>query len=255
MEGLLDSKEQMLTQIAKNLGRQAQSRFVPEQLSPFQWQVAQLDAGQLVMQLMDEVERVGGQTVQLNSVEVKAYLESLLPTSFEVPVALSDGEALRRLGIRKWLERSGRRIVPTLKEFIAEELQLREMHSMQTPSDKEITTLVERYKALLLEAAVGITTADFALADTGTLVIVSGTEQHRLISLLPPLHICLLDPTHILPSMTDLLAHLRDRFSESESAPKNMTCITGPSRTADIEQTITMGVHGPKSLHLILYSR
>ena len=254
MQRLLDGKEQMLTQIANILGRQAHSQFVPEPLTPFHSQVDQLDTGELVLQLMDEVKNVGGQAVQLSSeIEVGEYLKSLLPARLEAPVALSDGEALRRLGIRKWLERSGRRIVPGLKEFIAEELQPDQSHSMQTLPDEEIATLVERYKALLLEASVGITTADFALADTGTLVIVSGTEQHRLISLLPPVHICLLDSARILPSLTDLLAHLRDRFSEAESAPKNMTCITGPSRTADIEQTITMGVHGPRSLHLILY--
>lgn len=239
MQSLLDGKEQMLTQIANILGR---SQFVPEPLPPFHWQVDQLDAGELVLQLMDEVKNVGGQAVQLNSeLEINEYLESLLPTSLDIPIALSDGEALDRLGIQERLERSGRRIVPPLKQFL------------QTQPGEETTTLVERYKTLLLEASVGITTADFGLADTGTLVIVSGNEQHRLISLLPPVHICLLDSTRILPSLTDLLAHLRDRFSDAESAPRSMTCITGPSRTADIEQTITMGVHGPRSLHLILY--
>src|SRR5205085_12582893 len=112
----------------------------------------------------------------------------------------------------------------------------------------------EQYRGLLLGAAVGITTADYALADTGTLVLVSGDEQHRLISLLPPTHVCLLDPARVLPSLPDLLARVRGRFSPPEAAPKNMTCIPGPSRTADIEQAITMGVHGPKSLHVILYA-
>lgn len=236
----------MLTQIAKVLGRKAPSKFVPEPLPPFHWPVAQLDAWELVEQLMDEVTKVGGHAVQLSSeAEIKEYLESLLPATLEVPIAVSDGEALRRLGIRDWLASSGRRIVPVLKELIEEELQLDPPHS--------IGTLVEQYKALLLEASVGITTADFGLADTGTLVIVSGTEQHRLMSLLPPVHVCLLDSARILPSLTDLLHHLRNRFSDAKSAPRNMTCITGPSRTADIEQTITMGVHGPRSLHVILY--
>lgn len=224
MASLVDGKEQMLTQIANILGR---SHFVPEPLPTFHWQVAQLDAGELVEQLMDEVTKVGGHAVRLNSeLEINEYLESLLPASLEVPIALSDGETLSRLGIRERLETSGRRIVPVLKQF------------MQTSPDEETATLVERYKALLLEASVGITTADFGLADTGTLVIVSGNEQHRLMSLLPPVHICLLDSARILPSLTDLLDHLRDRFSDAESSPKNMTCITGPSRTADIEQTI-----------------
>lgn len=243
MQNSVAGKEQMLTQIAKTLGRQEPPPFVSEPLPPFHWQVAQLDAGELVVQLMDEVRKVGGRAVQLNSeIEVQLYIESVLPPSLEAPVALSDGAGLGRFGIREWLESSGRRIVPVLKEFVAHELQ-----------PEESAPVVEQYKALLLEAAVGITTADFGLADTGTLVIVSGTEQHRLISLLPPVHICLIDSSRILPSLTDLLDQLRDRFSDAESAPKNMTCITGPSRTADIEQTITMGVHGPRSLHVVLY--
>lgn len=246
----------MLAQIKNALGRKTGSQFAPESLPPFHWKAAELDAGDLVIQFMAEVEKVGGNVTQANTeAEVKEYLEGLLPTSLDVPVALSDGDGLRRLGIREWLARSGRRIVPALKEFIAAELQPSGTRSMQAPDGEQVATLVEQYENLLLGAAVGITTADFALADTGTLVIVSGTEQHRLISLLPPTHICLLDPARILPSLTDLLAHMRDRFSQSESAPKNMTCITGPSRTADIEQAITMGVHGPKSLHLVLYSR
>jgi len=241
----------MLTEIAQVLGRQAQSPYVPESLAPFYWQVAQLDRGALVAQLMDEVTNVGGQAVRLKSAaEVREYLESLLPAELTVPVAVSDGEALRRLGIPRWLAESGRRVIPGLKEFVAEELN---SGGAQTVPCEEIAPLVERYKALLMEAAVGITTGDFGLADTGTVVIVSGTEQHRLISLLPPAHICLLDSTRILPSLTNLLFHMCARFSESELVPKNITCITGPSRTADIEQAITMGVHGPKSLHVILY--
>jgi L-lactate dehydrogenase complex protein LldG len=174
---------------------------------------------------------------------LKEHLAGLLPAGPSEPVALSDGAVSQRLGLREWLAASGRPVVPTLKEFIA-----------GAPDGGEVAAAVERYKGLLLEAAVGITTADYALADTGTLVLVSGGEQHRLISLLPPTHVCLLDPARILPSLSQLLARLRGKFGTPESAPKNMTCITGPSRTADIEQAITMGVHGPKSLHVILYA-
>jgi L-lactate utilization protein LutC len=143
--------------------------------------------------------------------------------------------------------------VPSLKEFIAAEWRKGGGPSAQAPRAEQVETLVGQYRRLLFEAAVGVTTADYALADTGTLVIVSGEEQHRLISLLPPTHVCLLDPARVLPSLTRLLAHVRGRFSPPESAPRNLTCITGPSRTADIEQAITTGVHGPKSLHVILY--
>jgi len=106
----------------------------------------------------------------------------------------------------------------------------------------------------LLDSSIGVTGAEYALADTGTLVLVSGGEQHRLISLLPPVHVCLLSPKNIFPSLTQLLAHAGGRFYSRATPPQALTLITGPSRTADIEQTITMGVHGPKSLHVLIYS-
>lgn len=242
----------MLARIREALGRPARPTSAPEPLPPFPAQVAGLDASGRVEQFVSELQKVGAGVTRANGAgEVKECLESLLRASPDAAVALSDGEALRRLGLRAWLAGVGRRVVPSLREFIAEEGAGADA---PTPGGGDVAALVERYRGLLLDAAVGITTADYALADTGTLVIVSGGEQHRLISLLPPAHVCLLDPARILPSLTHLLAEVGGRFNDPESVPKNMTCITGPSRTADIEQAITMGVHGPKSLHVILHS-
>lgn len=254
MKSLSDGKEQMLARIRNGLNRPAALPVRPEPLPPFRTEDAELDADERVAQLLSELEGVGANVARLNTeAEVKEHLASLLPASPDAPIALSDGEGLRRLGLREWLEGTGRRVVPSLKEFIAAERRKGCAPSASAPRAEQVETLVEQYRRLLLEAAVGITTADYALADTGTLVIVSGEEQHRLISLLPPTHVCVLDPARVLPSLTRLLAHMSSRFSAPECAPKNLTCITGPSRTADIEQAITTGVHGPKSLHVILY--
>ncbi|HWW74158.1 MAG TPA: lactate utilization protein [Pyrinomonadaceae bacterium] len=241
-----------MARIGDALGRPARPPSAPAPLPPFRAKADELDGGERVAQFISELARVGAGAAQLSTeAEVKEHLESLLPAGADEPVALSDGDGVRRLGLREWLAGTGRRVVPSLKEFIAEGLP---SGSAAAPGGEGVAALVEQYRGLLLEAAVGITTADFALADTGTLVLVSGDEQHRLISLLPPSHVCLLDPSRVLPSMTSLLERVRGRFSQPDSAPRNMTCITGPSRTADIEQAITMGVHGPKSLHVILHS-
>lgn len=242
----------MLARIGDALGRTARPAFAPSPLPPFRTKAAELDGGERVAQFISELSRVGAGAAQLSTeAEVKGHLESLLPAGADAPVALSDGPGLRRLGLREWLAGTGRRVIPSMREFIEEGLRT---GSAGTHGGEEVATLVEQYRGLLLEASVGITTADFALADTGTLVLVSGDEQHRLISLLPPSHVCLLDSSRVLPSMTSLLERVRGRFSPPDSAPRNMTCITGPSRTADIEQAITMGVHGPKSLYVILHS-
>ena len=241
----------MLARISEALGRRAGPATAPEPLPPFPARAVALDAGERSAQFMSELEKVGGRATRLDTEgEVKESLTGLLPADLDAPVALSDGRELRRLKLRAWLSGAGRKVVPSLKEFLAESSSA----GSRGAAEAEVAALVERYRGLLLEAEVGITTADYALADTGTLVLVSGDEQHRLISLLPPAHVCLLDPARILPSLADLLARLRGIFSPPESALRNMTCITGPSRTADIEQAITTGVHGPKSLHVILHS-
>jgi L-lactate dehydrogenase complex protein LldG len=92
----------------------------------------------------------------------------------------------------------------------------------------------------------GISTAQSAIAETGTLVLRSSMEKHRVVSLVPPIHICVLKTTDIRPSMYDVLEEL------SNDIDPTITFITGPSRTSDIELTLAIGVHGPKRLIVVL---
>jgi len=96
---------------------------------------------------------------------------------------------------------------------------------------------------------VGITTAQAAIAETGTLVLESDKERHRLVSLLPPVHIALVEAADVCVTLGEALKLVRRNGSEMSRA---ITFITGPSRTADIELTLTIGVHGPKELHVIV---
>ena len=98
------------------------------------------------------------------------------------------------------------------------------------------------------EAAIGITQADYALADTGTLVLFASPGEGRALSLLPPIHVAVLEASRILPGLNELLAR-EPNFPERSSA---MIFITGPSRTADIESTLSVGVHGPGELHVVV---
>ena len=105
----------------------------------------------------------------------------------------------------------------------------------------------------IIDADLGITEVDYAIADTGTLVLFTGEDRSRLVSLLPPLHIALLRPSVIVPSMAELLPVLSAYAREDpRSLGSCITFITGPSRTADIEKVLTIGVHGPKELHLLI---
>ena len=93
---------------------------------------------------------------------------------------------------------------------------------------------------------VGITSADYALADTGSLVIFA--DQERLRSLLPPCHIAVIGRSKIVASLDDVL-RLHPLPGEKSSAT---IVITGPSRTADIEMRLVRGVHGPGEIHAVI---
>ena len=94
---------------------------------------------------------------------------------------------------------------------------------------------------------VGVSTAQAAIAETGTLVLDSSCERHRLVSLVPPVHIAIVNASAIVETLSDALTLLQQK----EISPA-ITFITGPSRTADIELTLAIGVHGPQELYVIV---
>jgi L-lactate utilization protein LutC len=94
---------------------------------------------------------------------------------------------------------------------------------------------------------VGVSTAQVGIAETGTLILDSTYERHRLVSLVPPVHIAIINASAIVPTLGDALTLLQ----KDEISPA-ITFITGPSRTADIELTLTIGVHGPQELYVIV---
>ena len=95
---------------------------------------------------------------------------------------------------------------------------------------------------------VGISTAQAAIAETGTLVLDSTRERHRLVSLVPPVHIAIIRASQIYRTLGEVLALIR----ETKEVSPAVTFITGPSRTADIELTLAIGVHGPQELYVII---
>ncbi|HKA19894.1 MAG TPA: lactate utilization protein [Blastocatellia bacterium] len=102
------------------------------------------------------------------------------------------------------------------------------------------------------EADIGISGVDYALADTGTLVLFAARPQPRSISLLPPVHLAILKPHQILPGLNELFPLLGYEQSGQRKLSSAITFITGPSRTADIELKLVVGVHGPQELHVLL---
>jgi len=95
---------------------------------------------------------------------------------------------------------------------------------------------------------VGISSAQAGIAETGTLVLDSARERHRLVSLVPPVHIAIVNASAIVETVSDAL----DLLQKDKEISPAITFITGPSRTADIELTLAIGVHGPQQLYVIV---
>ncbi len=96
------------------------------------------------------------------------------------------------------------------------------------------------------DSSAGITGVLAAIAETGTLVVVSADDRSRGTFMIPPVHITIVRESQIIPDMIDLWPLI------GSSPPTALTLITGPSKTADIEGILVTGVHGPKSVHIIL---
>ena len=110
----------------------------------------------------------------------------------------------------------------------------------------EIDAIEDASRDELFASDLGITSAQFAIAETGTLVLESGAERHRLVSLVPPVHVCVLNASSIRQSMAEIL-----ELVDPDANP-TITFVTGASRTSDIELTLAIGVHGPGELYVIV---
>jgi len=120
----------------------------------------------------------------------------------------------------------------------------------------EFATLGWRDAGLAIESrptvghdAIGITGCFCAIAETGTLVFVTSAETPTATFLLPETHIAIVRVDQILPAMEDAFARVR---AGCGALPRAINLVSGPSRTGDIEQTIVLGAHGPRRLHIVL---
>jgi L-lactate utilization protein LutC len=109
--------------------------------------------------------------------------------------------------------------------------------------DSLVPQPVDLQRLSILAADVGITSCEFALAETGSLVMLSRPGRERVASLLPPMHIAVVERSQILPDLYDAIARLQ--AMGGEGLPSNVVLITGPSKTGDMELELTTGVHGP----------
>ena len=176
----------------------------------------------LVAKFGEQLETVGGHFfVARNEVQAAATLKNIiagLPATQRRRLAISNAPVVARL--------------------------VRDLNS----EDREIAVTPDGHD--LFNFDVGITSAQIAIAETGTLGLESEREQHRLSSLVPPVHIAIIEARNIVQTLDEALHQVQGEGPRAMS--RAVTFITGPSRTADIELTLAIGVHGPKELYVIV---
>ena len=107
------------------------------------------------------------------------------------------------------------------------------------------------FRQKAINADIGITGVDYAIAETGSAVLLPRKGVSRVVSLLPPVHIAVVESGQVLPSLDELFTLRRQDFIDGDLG-SYMNLISGPSRSADIEYQLVTGVHGPGEVHMVL---
>ena len=111
----------------------------------------------------------------------------------------------------------------------------------------------EKLRQQIIDSYIGITSADFCMADTATLVLRTRPGQARSVSLLPLIHVAVITRAQIIADLKELCALLKwDPQHQKEGLTNCMTFISGPSKTADIEATMVHGAHGPREVYIFV---
>ena len=201
--------------------------------------------------VIDNVRRSLGRTAQSPLEPRPAIYESRPPESL-------DAESTRFLEEVGKLSGVGQKLPPTGVDAALQVLVRRqEVHratAWETPYLRQlgIAEILNSYGVELISpnadkhemalCDLGVTEADYLLPETGTLVLRSSSLQPRAVSLLPRIHLAVVRPFMLRPDMHQV-------FAEAKNS-NYLVFITGPSRTADIELTLTIGVHGPQALYV-----
>ena len=158
------------------------------------------------------------------------YIECLVQEKQATKVVFTSQTAVRELGLDKVFGQS--------------QIEFTEINDSSNISPADL-------RAKAIQADIGITGVEFAVAETGTCVLTAGSDTGRLVGLAPPVHVAIVTKGQVLDSLDDLFM-IRKSQKIDGNFPTYSNLISGPSRSADIEYTLVTGVHGPGEVHMIL---
>jgi L-lactate dehydrogenase complex protein LldG len=205
----------VIENVRRSLARTVHAPVKPRPAIYESRQPASMDAE--AERFLEEVKKLSGVSQKLSPSDIDAALEALVREQNVRKATAWETAHLRQLGVTEILNSLGVEIV--------------------SPNAS---------KHEMAQCDLGITEADFLLPETGTLVLRSSAEKPRAVSLLPRIHLAIVRPNMLRADMHQVFAEAKNHHY--------LVFITGPSRTADIELTVTLGVHGPKNLYVWIMS-
>lgn len=135
-----------------------------------------------------------------------------------------------------------------LETIASKEKFLRDLGLVDLPEVRAAVDDPDELRDLCTAAGAGLTGATYAIADPGALAVLTRNEEERLISLLPPRHVAVIPAHRVLTSLDEFFTVLPDPALVSSS----LVLVGGPSRTGDIEMSLTLGVHGPREVYVVI---
>lgn len=204
----------VIDSVRSSLARNAHNAESPDSMRPAIYPARQpgsIDSE--IEQFLDEVKKLSGSAQKLDAKTVIDALKTITKEQGIRKATVWDSPGLNKLGICGHLRDLGVELI-------------------SPNADKHEMALCD----------LGVTEADYLLPETGTLVLRSSNEKPRGVSLLPRIHLAIVSPAMLRADLHQVFAEARDSHY--------LVFVTGPSRTADIELTVTLGVHGPKNLYV-----
>ena len=201
-------------------------------------EIADADADGLMSELQSSADQAGWHVTRVASVlEAGAYVEGLARRHEVRSLMRSAHGVLDGLDLETRLGDSGVEVAVMAVDEAADEAR----------RDDQRRDLRRR----VVDADIGVTGVDYAIAETGTCVLLPRKGLSRLVSLVPPVYVAVVERGQVLPSLDELFALRREDFMDG-ALGSYMSLITGPSRSADIESTLVTGMHGPGEVHMVL---
>jgi L-lactate utilization protein LutC len=172
---------------------------------------------------IEELEALGGHGKRVETLEeAREYVLTLARERGAKRLIRWDVEELETLGVDGPLEEAGVEVTPWRD--------------------------LEDFREVAARADIGLSTAEWAIADTGSLVLTSGPGKGRTVTLLPPTYVAVVPAEKVLRTVPEAI----EKYAGDESLPANVVFHTGPSRSGDIEMEIFVGMHGPGDVHVVL---